>query len=108
MFVKLRLPAIVGYLTAGVVLGPFTPGFIADVSLAMQLAEIGVILLMYVRTMAETARALNPGVKTVVRTHNEDEAELLRRENAGKVFMGEHELALGMTRYVLEQLETGD
>lgn len=47
MFVKLRLPAIVGYLAAGIVLGPFTPGFIADVSLAMQLAEIGVILLMF-------------------------------------------------------------
>jgi CPA2 family monovalent cation:H+ antiporter-2 len=43
----LRLPAIVGYLLAGVAVGPFTPGFIADRELAPQLAEIGVILLMF-------------------------------------------------------------
>ena len=44
---RLRIPAIAGYLLAGVILGPFTPGFIADVNLAQQLAEIGVILLMF-------------------------------------------------------------
>jgi K+:H+ antiporter len=44
---KIRLPAIVGYLLAGVVVGPFTPGFVADPTLAPQLAEIGVILLMF-------------------------------------------------------------
>jgi monovalent cation:H+ antiporter-2, CPA2 family len=44
---KLHLPAIVGYLLAGVVVGPFTPGFVADRTLAPQLAEIGVILLMF-------------------------------------------------------------
>jgi CPA2 family monovalent cation:H+ antiporter-2 len=44
---KLRLPAIVGYLLAGVVVGPFTPGFVADTGLAPQLAELGVILLMF-------------------------------------------------------------
>src|SRR5687767_10374733 len=44
---RLRLPAIVGYLLAGVAVGPFTPGFVADTSLAPQLAEIGVILLMF-------------------------------------------------------------
>ena len=44
---RLRLPAIVGYLLAGVAVGPFTPGFVADMSLAPQLAEIGVILLMF-------------------------------------------------------------
>ena len=44
---RLGLPAIVGYLLAGVVVGPFTPGFVADTSLAPQLAEIGVILLMF-------------------------------------------------------------
>jgi CPA2 family monovalent cation:H+ antiporter-2 len=60
-----------------------------------------------VRKMLETARALNPGIETVVRTHSEEEAELLRRENAGRVFMGEHELALGMTRHVLERIESG-
>jgi CPA2 family monovalent cation:H+ antiporter-2 len=43
----LRLPPIVGYLMAGVAVGPFTPGFVADAGLATQLAEIGVILLMF-------------------------------------------------------------
>ena len=44
---RLRLPPLVGYLVAGVTLGPFTPGFVADAKLAPQLAEIGVILLMF-------------------------------------------------------------
>jgi CPA2 family monovalent cation:H+ antiporter-2 len=44
---RFHLPAIVGYLLAGVAVGPFTPGFIADTHLAPQLAEIGVILLMF-------------------------------------------------------------
>ncbi|MDQ4062227.1 MAG: Kef family K(+) transporter [Pseudomonadota bacterium] len=44
---RLRLPPLVGYLLAGVVVGPFTPGYVADASLAGQLAEIGVILLMF-------------------------------------------------------------
>jgi CPA2 family monovalent cation:H+ antiporter-2 len=44
---RVGLPALVGYLLAGIVIGPFTPGFVADVSLATQLAEIGVILLMF-------------------------------------------------------------
>ena len=45
--VRVGLPAIVGYLLAGVAVGPFTPGFVADTGLAPQLAEIGVILLMF-------------------------------------------------------------
>jgi CPA2 family monovalent cation:H+ antiporter-2 len=45
--VRLGLPPLVGYLLAGVAVGPFTPGFVADVQLAPQLAEIGVILLMF-------------------------------------------------------------
>ncbi|HYC51653.1 MAG TPA: YbaL family putative K(+) efflux transporter [Gemmatimonadaceae bacterium] len=44
---RLRLPPLVGYLVAGVIIGPSTPGFVADASLASQLAEIGVILLMF-------------------------------------------------------------
>jgi len=43
----LNLPPLVGYLVAGVAVGPFTPGFVADIQLAGQLAEIGVILLMF-------------------------------------------------------------
>jgi len=44
---RLRLPALVGYLVAGVLIGPHTPGFVADTALAMQLAEVGVMLLMF-------------------------------------------------------------
>ncbi|MBX3637319.1 MAG: cation:proton antiporter, partial [Rubrivivax sp.] len=44
---RFGLPALVGYLLAGIVLGPHTPGFVADVGLATQLAEIGVMLLMF-------------------------------------------------------------
>jgi CPA2 family monovalent cation:H+ antiporter-2 len=59
----------------------------------------------HVRTMVETAKMLNPTIRCVVRTHNEEEAELLRKETGGKVFLGEHELAGSMTRYVMETLE---
>jgi CPA2 family monovalent cation:H+ antiporter-2 len=45
--VRLRLPPIVGYLLAGVAVGPHSPGFVANIGLAQQLAEIGVILLMF-------------------------------------------------------------
>ena len=43
----LRMPPLVGYLLAGVMISPATPGFVADINLAMQLAEIGVMLLMF-------------------------------------------------------------
>ena len=44
---RLRLSPLVGYLAAGIVAGPFTPGFVGDAEIAPQLAEIGVILLMF-------------------------------------------------------------
>ena len=44
---RVKLPALVGYLLAGVLIGPFTPGFVADAGLAAELAEIGVMLLMF-------------------------------------------------------------
>jgi CPA2 family monovalent cation:H+ antiporter-2 len=44
---RLRLPPLVGYLMAGILMGPITPGFVADSGLASQLAEMGVILLMF-------------------------------------------------------------
>ena len=55
------------------------------------------------RRMIEIARMLNPRVEVLVRTHSEEEAALLRNEHAGTVFLGEHELALSMTRHVLEK-----
>lgn len=45
--VRLKMPPLVGYLLAGVAIGPATPGFVADVGLSAQLAEIGVMLLMF-------------------------------------------------------------
>ncbi|WP_295637972.1 YbaL family putative K(+) efflux transporter [uncultured Methylibium sp.] len=57
-----------------------------------------------VRQMVETARALNPAIEIVVRSHNADEAAMLEKENAGKVFVGESELASAMARHVLQQV----
>jgi CPA2 family monovalent cation:H+ antiporter-2 len=54
-----------------------------------------------VRKMIEVARTVNPHIQTVVRTHSEEEAVLLEKEKAGKVFLGEHELAIGMIQHVL-------
>jgi monovalent cation:H+ antiporter-2, CPA2 family len=65
---RLRLPPIVGYLVAGIVAGPFTPGFTADAAIASQLAEIGVILLMFgvglhfsIQDLLATRRVALPG-----------------------------------------------
>ena len=44
---RLRLPPIIGYLLAGVAIGPFTPGFSTNPNIAAELAEVGVILLMF-------------------------------------------------------------
>ena len=57
-----------------------------------------------VRKMAEAARALNPAIELVVRSHDLDDAALLEQEQVGKIFVGEHELALGMTTHVLARL----
>ncbi len=51
--------------------------------------------------MVEIARTLNPGVNVIVRSHNEEEADLLERDGAGKVFVGERELAQSMVGSVL-------
>jgi CPA2 family monovalent cation:H+ antiporter-2 len=59
-----------------------------------------------VRKMVEIARALNPRLPALLRSHSDEEAALLRQANIGTVFMGEHELALAMTRAVLDHLET--
>ncbi|MES2900403.1 MAG: YbaL family putative K(+) efflux transporter [Pseudomonadota bacterium] len=62
---------------------------------------------LHVRTMIETARALNPGITVLIRSHNEDEAELLEREGAGSVFLGEKELARNMSAHILGALKPG-
>ena len=65
---RLRLPPLVGYLMAGVAVGPFTPGYVADQGLANELAELGVILLMFgvglhfsVRDLMAVRRIAIPG-----------------------------------------------
>ena len=65
---RLRVSPLVGYLVAGVALGPYTPGFVADQSLASELAEIGVILLMFgvglhfsLKDLLSVARIAVPG-----------------------------------------------
>ena len=44
---RFKMPPLVGYLLAGVLVGPYTPGFVADQALGAELAELGVILLMF-------------------------------------------------------------
>jgi CPA2 family monovalent cation:H+ antiporter-2 len=61
-----------------------------------------------VRRMIETARTVNPRIEMVVRTHSEEEAVLLEKENAGKVFLGEHELVRAMIRHVVERYASGN
>lgn len=65
---RLRMSPLVGYLVAGIVAGPFTPGFVGDQTLAPQLAEIGVILLMFgvglhfsMRDLLEVRKIALPG-----------------------------------------------
>lgn len=56
-----------------------------------------------IRKMAETAKALRPDIRVVIRTHNEGESKLLAAENVGKVFYGEEELANGISKFIIEQ-----
>ena len=61
-----------------------------------------------VRKMIDVARRLNPKIRIVLRTHSDEEAEMFRRENAGAVFMGEHELARAMTQHVLDEMSAAE
>ena len=58
-----------------------------------------------VRQMIEIARTLNPNIETVVRTHSDEETELLQKERVGKIFMGEQELATSMSEYILSKIK---
>ena len=58
---------------------------------------------LHVRHMIDTARALNPGIEIILRTHNEDESVMLRNEDLGTVFYGEEELAKGMAMHILDR-----
>ena len=56
------------------------------------------------RLMIDTAHTLNPSIEIIVLTHSDEEAELLKSDRPDRVFIGEHELAQGMTRYVLDRV----
>jgi len=45
--IKLKLPSLVGYIFAGILMGPFTPGFVGNAQIAAELTEIGIMLLMF-------------------------------------------------------------
>lgn len=66
--VRIKIPALVGYLIAGIIIGPATPGFVADANMASQLSEIGVMLLMFgvglhfsLRDLLDVKRIAIPG-----------------------------------------------
>ncbi len=58
---------------------------------------------VHVRQMVETARLLNPTIEVIVRTHSEDESELLTADGLGKIFFGEEELAKGMVDHIFDR-----
>ena len=58
---------------------------------------------VHVRQMVETARLLNPSIEVIVRTHSEDDSELLAADGFGKIFFGEEELAKGMVRHIVDR-----
>ena len=65
---------------------------------------IAALDIVSVRKMVGIARQLNPPIEIVLRTHNADEARLFERDRLGRVFVGEQELALGITRHILERM----
>jgi monovalent cation:H+ antiporter-2, CPA2 family len=90
-------------------------GDAADPSVLIQahIARAGMLVIatpdtLGVRRMVEAARLLNPAIEVVLRSHNEAEATLLEEGQFGKVFMGEHELALGMASHVLARMGRPD
>ncbi|MES2473576.1 MAG: YbaL family putative K(+) efflux transporter [Pseudomonadota bacterium] len=60
------------------------------------------------RQMVDIARKLNPNIETVARSHTDEETDFLNRDRIDRVFMGENELALSMTRHILERRQAGE
>ena len=58
--------------------------------------------------MLEIARMLNPDIESVARSHSQQETDFLRGERIGAVFMGEHELARGMSAHILQRLHASE
>ncbi|HSC68094.1 MAG TPA: YbaL family putative K(+) efflux transporter [Cellvibrio sp.] len=90
---------------------PAVCGDAADPNVLIQahIAQAGVLVAatsntFHVRQMIEIARKLNPKIETVIRTHNEEEAELWVRENIGRIFLSEQQLAGGMADHILRRM----
>ena len=54
--------------------------------------------------MIEIARTLNPGIETLIRSHDEEEAKMWEKEQIGKIFLSEKQLADGMANHVLARM----
>jgi len=94
---------------------PAVSGNAADPAVLIQahIAQAGMLVIatpdtIDMRNMINTARTLNPKIEVVLRMHSEEEAAMFEKEKLGKVFMGEHELALGMTKHVLGRMGLKD
>lgn len=79
-----------------------------DVLIQAHVAEAAMLVIaipdsVQARKMVEIATTLNPGIVVVLRSHNEEEASLLRQDSLGTVFLGEQELARGMSAHILQQ-----
>lgn len=90
---------------------PAVCGDAADPNVLIQahIAKAGILVAatsntFHVRQMVEIARTLNPKIETVIRTHNEEEAELWMQEKIGKIFLSEQQLAQGMAEHVMERM----
>jgi CPA2 family monovalent cation:H+ antiporter-2 len=90
---------------------PAVCGNAADPNVLIQahIAKAGILVAatadtVHVRQMVEIARTLNPKIETVIRTHNEEEAELWINEKIGKIFLSEQQLASGMAGHVLQRM----
>ncbi|MBT3069081.1 YbaL family putative K(+) efflux transporter [Rhodoferax sp. U11-2br] len=79
-----------------------------DVLIQAHVAEAAMLVIaipdsVQARKMVEIATTLNPSIAVVLRSHNEEEASLLRQDSLGTVFLGEQELARGMSAHILQQ-----
>lgn len=90
---------------------PAVCGDAADANVLIQahIAKAGMLVAatsntFHVRQMVDIARKLNPKIETVIRTHNEEEAELWVEENIGRIFLSEQQLAGGMAEHVLQRM----
>ncbi len=86
-------------------------GAIPEVLVQAHIARAAMLVIaipdtVHIRKKIDIARTLNPEIRLVLRTHNEEEAMLLARDTQGAVFLGEHELARGMTAHIRAQLGT--